>query len=1169
MSSDAVKILSFDEETLVLAAEVRLTAGRPARVTLAFPRIPEEKAAKLAHELAARPHFIASLLDRRLDPGSLDLIRRCGVPLFPASLSELSPASGCSCPAGLLPCKHVLAVLRSLARGIDADPFELFRLGGVDFAALLGREGVTIEAKPAEAALATTASILAWRLPVESAAFLKEGEEKGFEAVPLYRLEPMAESLVSLLEEETPLFPGGRAWFSRTWGRIMKAASARWQARGAKPEAWKAFERGPLGSYGPVVPRVGLFDDTLDFIRPVAPETAPRALSEHRTSGWLFEAMLSLGKDEARAHSAGLELWENLITVSLALMRAGAVAPVLVRHEREEGAACTILWEPALASTLVQEIVAAGAGAMEAAGIRLLDLPDALQAESTAEGRFVALLSVTITAFCDYLQEAAPPARQKLVPGLFLDRYRCLEVGACDAEIQGLGRYLRPLTFSQRTSAWRPAVAVRLVRGGEISLNLGVIPASGPAGRPVLLQKLLTEPAYEGVRYAFLSDFRLLSASYSPLSRVIETGGLSVKIPEAGLKDFLFSARPALELLGACVLLPKKLRKILRPSLVARISGGEGPGAERKLITKEMLSDFSWSPAVGERELTEAEFRELAAQKGEIVKLGDDYVWLDPEEIARIEKRLAEKKAPGYLERLRAVLSGGIDGARVIASEDVLEALRAMGREEEIPVPDLVQADLRPYQKRGFSWLVKNLRLGIGSLIADDMGLGKTLQVISAIAWLKAAGELAKQRVLVVVPATLLVNWKREVKRFTPAISCALYHGQDRELPAQKDLPDLLVTTYGTLRRDAALLAKRGWRLLVLDEAQAVKNTSTGVHGAVASLPAKQVIAMTGTPVENRLMEYWSIFSIIQPGVLGTAEEFRRGFVMPIEGEHDPEASDAFRRLVAPFMLRRLKSDRSIISDLPEKLVQDVACGLLPEQAALYRKTLEQALSDIASAEAEGEAAAPRRRALVLKLITQLKQICNSPSQFLKTTVADPDSAKAQMLLELLAECRENGRKAIVFTQYREMGERLQDWIGAKFGRRPEFLHGGVPVSRRSAMVDDFQENADTQVLLVSLKAGGVGLNLTAASVVIHYDLWWNPAVENQASDRAWRIGQQKNVLIQRFVTEGTFEERINALLTEKRQIAELAVGTGEKWLGDLSTRQIEDLFRLSGSDAV
>lgn len=905
-----------------------------------------------------------------------------------------------------------------------------------------------------------------------------------------------------------------------------------------------------------------MFDDSLDFVRPYSEGMTPRPLSEKRASGWLFDAMLELGNEEARNHSVGLSVWYQLITIALALMKNGAVVPVLVRHPEAEKPACTLVWEPALAADSVRSVVLEGAAALESLGVRLITLPE--NEESTPEGRFLAILTVLITAFADHMQAVDAAARGKLVTGLFGDRYRCLEEGACDSEIHTLSRYLRPLSFYQLPTDWVPVVVVRSRNRETLQLNLGILPAKHEAGeKPILLKTILTDPEYERDRYAVIAGFQMLTSACPELAEVLKSQGKPFSMVPEDLKPFLFEARPALELLGAQVLLPKRLRKIFRPQLTAEISGTVKSSAGR-FLTKEMLADFSWKVSIGSRELTEAEALQLFEKKGEIVQLDDEYVWLDPAEIEAIEKRLKQKRKPGYLERLRGALTGEIEGAGVQVSGDIMEKLREISREKEIPVPDDIRAELRPYQKRGYSWLMKNFRLGLGSLIADDMGLGKTLQVITALDELKREGELKTGKVIAVVPATLLTNWVREIRKFAPNLTAEIYHGSDRKLGDPDKRPDVLLTTYGTLRRDSEQLSKLSWRVMVMDEAQAVKNTGTGAYAAASSFPADRVIAMTGTPVENRLMEYWSIFSIVQPGLLGTASDFRENFSVPIENEHDPRAAEAFRKLVAPFMLRRMKTDKAIISDLPDCIVQDVMTTLLPEQAYLYQETLTRNLDAISRAEANSRDKQVKRRALVLKLITELKQICNSPSQYNKQWSETPDSAKAETLFELLDECRENGRKVLVFTQYREMGELLQGWIAKKTGRKPEFLHGGVSVARRAVMVDDFQNNPDSHILLVSLKAGGTGLNLTAASVVIHYDLWWNPAVESQASDRAWRIGQQRDVLVYRFVTEGTFEERINEMLTEKRRITDLAVSSGENWVGDMSTSELRALFSLS-----
>lgn len=559
---------------------------------------------------------------------------------------------------------------------------------------------------------------------------------------------------------------------------------------------------------------------------------------------------------------------------------------------------------------------------------------------------------------------------------------------------------------------------------------------------------------------------------------------------------------------------------------------------------------------------------------GEIVQLGDDFVYLEPNELARLAETVDKQPQPTYLEKMRAALMGDYEKngqqAEVFVSAEIRQRLKTLTEVTDIAPPENLNATLRPYQARGFAWLMKNLRLGIGALIADDMGLGKTLQVIATLLQLKNDGELNKTKALVVVPTTLMTNWQREIAKFAPELSVGVYHGSNRVLPeAVKDLPDVTLTTYGLMRRETEKLAGYKWRLLVLDEAQAVKNAASGQSVAAKSIKATQTIAMTGTPVENRLSEYWSILETVQPRLLGSLKDFTETFATPIETDHSEAAAEAFRRLTAPFMLRRLKSDKSIIADLPERNTIDQFTNLTAEQAALYSKVLEEHMAKLkkldakAAADPTGNDAKTAHRGQVLRLITSMKQICNSPSQYLKTEAATPDSGKAAALFDILGRCREASRKVLIFTQYREMGERLQTWIEKATGERPDFLHGGVSVKARQDMVDRFQTDRSVHSMIISLKAGGTGLNLTAASCVVHYDLWWNPAVEAQATDRAYRIGQRRDVLVYRFVTAGTFEERINEMLTEKQSLADLTVTTGETWIGDLSSSELQSLFSL------
>ncbi|MEN0002565.1 MAG: DEAD/DEAH box helicase, partial [Bacteroidota bacterium] len=366
------------------------------------------------------------------------------------------------------------------------------------------------------------------------------------------------------------------------------------------------------------------------------------------------------------------------------------------------------------------------------------------------------------------------------------------------------------------------------------------------------------------------------------------------------------------------------------------------------------------------------------------------------------------------------------------------------------------------------------------------------------------------------------------------------------------------ITTYGVVRSETSILQKQKWLAVVIDEAQNIKNPTTAQTKAVKKMKASVRIAMSGTPVENRLSEYWSIFDFSNKKYLGSLAKFKENFAKPIELERDQRQLERFRKITSPFILRRLKSDRSIIQDLPDKIEQDQFCELSPEQAALYQNVVDTTMKQVE--EAEGI----NRRGLILKLITALKQVCNHPAHFLKKGDVHTNlSGKTKLLIPLLRQTLDSGEKSLIFTQYQTMGNLLAQLLEAEFGIKPPFLHGGVSRKGRDAMVSDFQENRSTRIMLLSLKAGGTGLNLTAASNVIHYDLWWNPAVEAQATDRAYRIGQERNVLVHRFITQGTFEEKINKMLQSKKELANLTVSTGEKWIGELSNSELQSLIRL------
>ncbi|MGA5498627.1 SNF2-related protein [Streptomyces cinereoruber] len=593
---------------------------------------------------------------------------------------------------------------------------------------------------------------------------------------------------------------------------------------------------------------------------------------------------------------------------------------------------------------------------------------------------------------------------------------------------------------------------------------------------------------------------------------------------------------------------------------------GAGASSLPALLAADSLLAFNWRFAVGEHELSRAELDRLAEAGRPLVRLRDRWVLVDPAEVRRARTHQDHKVTP--VDALSAVLTGTteVDGRTVeVAATGPLERLRERlahpedGR-PEVAQPAALAATLRDYQLRGLDWLHRMTSLGLGGCLADDMGLGKTITVI-ALHLHRQTDPASAGPTLVVCPTSLMGNWQREIEKFAPGTPVRRFHGTTRDL---EGLPDggFVLTTYGTMRLDAERLAGRDWGLVVADEAQHVKNPYSATARRLRTIGARARVALSGTPVENNLSELWAILDWTTPGLLGTLGAFRARFAAAVEGGGDPAAAARLAALVRPFLLRRRKSDPGIAPELPPKTETDRTVSLTPEQTGLYEAVVRETLAAISAA--DGMA----RRGLVVKLLTGLKQICNHPAQYLKeeSPRIEGRSGKLELLDELLDTILAEGAATLVFTQYVGMARLLEAHLAAR-GVRTQFLHGGTPVAEREAMVARFQDG-EVPVFLLSLKAAGTGLNLTRAEHVVHYDRWWNPAVEAQATDRAYRIGQDRPVQVHRLIAEGTIEDRIAAMLDRKRELADSVLGTGGDMppeLTELTDAELAELVRLRG----
>ncbi|MGH2849996.1 MAG: DEAD/DEAH box helicase [Solirubrobacteraceae bacterium] len=658
-----------------------------------------------------------------------------------------------------------------------------------------------------------------------------------------------------------------------------------------------------------------------------------------------------------------------------------------------------------------------------------------------------------------------------------------------------------------------------------------------------------------------------------------EAAPTSVELTSEDAYRFVRDATPALEAAGFAVLAPALLGSRLQVKLRARpkeqsAEWEQGSG----LFGVDGLCDYEWNVAVGGVTLTVEELLELAALKLPLVRARGQWIVLRPQDVdaalAFFERTpVSGEASAGELVRAGLTLDGDDLVVGEIEAEGWLKELLDVKGErklEAIGTPSTLVGELRPYQQRGVAWLVFLSSLGLGACLADDMGLGKTVQMLALLLAERERATGRRRRVgptLLVCPMSVLGNWQREAERFAPSLRVHVHHGRERlaarELAREARASDLVLTTYAIASRDREILAKVKWERVTLDEAQNIKSGTAKQTKAIRALPARHRVALTGTPVENRLVELHSIMDFLNAGMLGSERSFRERFAKPIERYRDPTATRRLRQATEPFILRRLKTDRSIISDLPEKIEMRVDCHLTREQATLYQAVVDEMLEKVAQADGI------ERQGVILAALMKLKQACNHPAHLLKDhSPLEGRSGKLERLEEILEEALAEDDRALCFTQFAEFGHSLREYLQERLGREVLFLHGGTPRSARDEMVARFQAHDGPPVFVLSLKAGGTGLNLTAANHVIHFDRWWNPAVEDQATDRAFRIGQRKNVQVRKLVCVGTLEERIDRLISQKKDLAERIVGNGEGWLTELDTAQLRELVTLS-ADAV
>jgi uncharacterized Zn finger protein/ERCC4-related helicase len=1126
-------VTKIDIKENQIKAKVAGSRPSPYKVDIILPPFFEPQLGEFIQKLAKRPTIISKLLNRELDPEVLTIAEGMGLKVFPKQWTDFKMQ--CSCPDWAVPCKHLAAVVYKVSAEIDNNPFLVFDLHNVNLILELNKLGIFVNQKTAEIPKITDLYFDSKKKKTKT-----YNSENAYKKLSFSKLSPIHEPLTALLSDFPAFYQGSGNFKEKYFTKIGKTVKNAQKVVQGKISLENLFLKASIQDQN--INHHAHNKITIDE------EYKSKVFVNETQFSFLdfLKQMSQIDGSKTLDYQPSTASLHTVLHFAIHLLANGAVVPQIVQLQNKEFA---IRWLPAMLSKDVRNLVE-----------RLQEMlpPDVFQWEDKSKLKEINkdtafnLLSLFLTEIIAVLEDIPT---DDLFIGLFFKKanYAFKKPGE-EALSGGILAWIQKYFITQGN--YKPQIVVVELSNDDFKLVINIQDnKEGVFG----LKDVLTAAKFEKDRYEILQSLTQLSSFIDGLDNYINSqGSQEIVMNNATFTPFLMQMIPAIQLLDIDIMLPKALREILKPKSSIKI---KRKNDGKSFLNISQLLDFDWQIAIGDTLMDEAEFKKLLQKSDGLIKHKSRYIYVSQQDLEKIYKHFSSTKELSAFQMLRAALSGEYQGAAIGLTDEVQDLITELTNFSEIDLPKGINAQLRPYQHRGYSWMYRNAKIGFGSVLADDMGLGKTLQVITTLLKYKEDGLLDNEKALVVAPTGLLVNWQTEIEKFAPTLKTKIYHGPNRKFEKEDDF-DVLISSYGIVRSDAAALKKKKWHSLVIDEAQNIKNSNTEQSKALKTIGANHFIAMSGTPVENRLSELWSIMDYSNRGFFGNSKEFNETYGIPIQINNDVEVADKLKKVTAPFMMRRLKSDKSIISDLPDKIEMDCYSTLAKEQASLYEQTLKKAMEDIEGIEAKDSKAMFVRQGLVLQMIMALKQICNHPTQFLKNNILDASlSGKLDLLFDKLDSIVDSGEKVLIFTQYTEMGNLLKHFITERYKEEPLFYNGSCSLKQRTEMVDNFQNNRADKIFILSLKAAGTGLNLTAANHVIHYDLWWNPAVESQATDRAYRIGQKSNVMVHRFITKNTFEERINDMIQSKKALAEMTVSTGENWIGNLSNKELKELF--------
>ncbi len=1132
----SVKKIEFADN--MISAKVQGSSPKPYNIKIVLPLFTEAQCRTFIEKLALKPVIISKLLNQELDPEVLTIAKGLGLKVFPKEWSDLK--MNCSCPDWAVPCKHLAAVIYKVSVEIDNNPFLVFSLHNMDLIAEMNKLGNFVTKEITKIPMLED---LYFEKETKKTKKVDYDPEKAYQKLAYSTIPSIQEPLIALLADN-PAFYSEKADFKEKYrinfGQATKNAQRILQGKQQLADFVRYFKPGEA-----------FHIDTHTRIQVSIDE-------DHQPKGHindkvfilysLLAPIAQIPSNKTLDYQPSVAALHTYYQLALHLIANGAIVPQILQLSDKQ---FLIRWLPAMLSKEVRALVEK---TEEIAAPDIFIWQDK-EEKNISKNRHINLLSVFISDLIAILEEKTT---DDLYLNLFFKRkrYDFAKPGE-DALSGGIQAWLQKYYLS--LGNFKPQLEIEETSDDRFKVSISIHSTDKSLDVAVPLGQILTLKKFDKLRFEVLQSVTQLSSFIAGLDAYINSQGEKLIIMEDEVfTPFLLKMIPVIQLLDINILLPKSLKELLKPKVSLQLKAKKG----KSFIRLDQLLDFDWQIAIGDTLMSQEEFRKLLKKSDSLIRYKSQYIYAGKDDLEKLYKHFNADKELSAFELLRVALSGDYYGAKISLTDEVSQLIKVLSEVREVSLPEGIKAQLRPYQQRGFSWLYRNSQIGFGSVIADDMGLGKTLQVITTLLKYKEEGILEEKKALVVAPTGLLTNWQAELEKFAPALKVQVFHGNNRKIG--KDF-DILLTSYGIARTEAATLKKLSWHSLIIDEAQNIKNQDTAQAKAIKSIGADNFIAMSGTPIENRLSEFWSIMDYSNRGLLGNPKEFNENFGNPIEVFNDAEVADKLKKVTGPFMMRRLKTDKSIISDLPDKIEMNSFATLAKEQASLYEKTLEEAMKEIEMIDAADKKGLFVRQGLVLQMILALKQICNHPAQFLKNKQWDASqSGKLALLFDKLDSIVESNEKVLIFSQFTEMGKMLQYFIEERYLEKPLFYHGGNSIKERKEMVEAFQTNHADKIFILSLKAAGTGLNLTAANHVIHYDLWWNPAVEAQATDRAYRIGQKTNVMVHRFITKNTFEERINEMIQAKKALADMTVATGESWIGNLSNTELKDLFSIS-----